>query len=241
MTSRQGTRPSPGGTNGREQERKEDTTPRGAVHHEDACGVIGRQPDEPCSSLREGGSDDVGHTSIWWSVPGRDCWMYTFPPRHDCPGEGNERLEGHRHWHRHYGQPVLQFVQHRSRLYLQEKGRSGADLAWTPQANNFMKVKRITLGSGPIKCGELVGVFVEEQWMISAGQTYSINISTKKELDPNNVAHKWQFTNCQAAGGVVPLNTPVGLFSMKEDTHWDQCCIGFAHLASSAVTVRHFG
>jgi hypothetical protein len=101
------------------------------------------------------------------------------------------------------------------RLYLQEQDRWGANLGWTDKQNMFMKVQRITPGSGPIKCGELVGVFIEKEWMIHERQDYGINVSTRTKLDPNNAAHKWQFTNCKAQGDMVPLNTPIGLFSMN--------------------------
>jgi hypothetical protein len=100
--------------------------------------------------------------------------------------------------------------------YLLEKNRMGANLGWGAKENHYMRVQRITPGTGPIKCGETVGVFIEKEYIIYDKQTFGINMSTRTKLDPNDTAHQWQFTNCKTEGAVVPLNTPVGLFSLKE-------------------------
>ncbi len=99
------------------------------------------------------------------------------------------------------------------RLHLEEKDRTGANLGWTSGPNGHMKVQRVVPSTGPLRCGERFGLFIEKEWVIYDQQTTGINLSTRTQLKPHDAAYQWEFTGCPA--GVVPLNAPVTLKNIR--------------------------
>ncbi len=94
------------------------------------------------------------------------------------------------------------------------KDRAGANLNWDKCPNHAMKVKRKTAGSGPIKCGEVFALFIEQEWIIHEKQRWSIDLSSRSKLDKDSY-YQWKFANCKE-GEVVPLNAPVALQNVEE-------------------------
>ncbi len=97
-------------------------------------------------------------------------------------------------------------------LYLQESDRMGANLGWMSGTNGYMKVQRITPGTGPLKCGEIFALFIEKEWVIYAEQTTGINLSTRTQVSSTE-PYRWKFS-CPA-GTTVPLNSKVTLTHLK--------------------------
>ncbi len=98
------------------------------------------------------------------------------------------------------------------RLYLEEKDRAGANLAWTSGPNGHMKVQRVVPSTGPLRCGERFGLFIEKEWVIYDRQSTGINLSTRTQLSPQDSAYQWEFTGCS---GPVPLNVPLTLKNIR--------------------------
>lgn len=94
--------------------------------------------------------------------------------------------------------------------YLRYQDRSGGNLGWSKNANNFMRVQRQTPSNQPIKCEEKFGLFIEKEWPMYETQTYGINLSTRTKL-ANSEWYQWKFQNCGSAGSPVNLNQPVSL------------------------------
>src|SRR5689334_14947566 len=66
--------------------------------------------------------------------------------------------------------------------WLRYQSRTGANFGWEGSANSAMVIKRKGGGSGPLKCGEVFGLFIEKEWMIHDHQTFGINISSRTQL-----------------------------------------------------------
>ncbi len=101
--------------------------------------------------------------------------------------------------------------------YLRYKDRTGANLGWSKNPNNFMTVKRQNPTAAPLKCEEPIGLFIEKEWLIYEKQTFGINISTRTKLN-NPDWYQWKFTNCGASGSTVNLNQAVSLVNTKTGT-----------------------
>jgi hypothetical protein len=115
-------------------------------------------------------------------------------------GEGNNLSEGKK-----YG-----FFNTDQKEYLRYQDRTGANLGWSKDLNDFMMVQRQTTSTEPIKCEETFGLFIEKEWLMYEKQRYGINLSTRTKLnDPS--WYQWKFTNCGASGSPVNLNQPVSL------------------------------
>jgi len=95
------------------------------------------------------------------------------------------------------------------------KDRAGANLGWDSSPNNGMMVKRKNGGSGPVKCGEVFGIFIEKEWVIYEEQRLSINLSTRTKL-AQDAWYQWKFTNCKD-GEPVALNQTVTLTNTREN------------------------
>jgi hypothetical protein len=98
--------------------------------------------------------------------------------------------------------------------YLRYQDRTGANLGWSGNPNNFMMVKREKSSTAPIKCEEPIGLFIEKEWLIHEEQTFGINISTRTKLN-NSGWYQWKFTNCGGSENVVKLNQPISLVNTK--------------------------
>ncbi len=96
------------------------------------------------------------------------------------------------------------------REHLRYKDRTGANLGWSKDMNNFMQVKRQTPSNQPIKCEEKFGLFIEKEWPMYEKQNYGINLSTRTKLT-NPEWYQWQFKNCGGSGTIVNLNRPIAL------------------------------
>jgi hypothetical protein len=98
--------------------------------------------------------------------------------------------------------------------YLRYKDRTGANLGWSGNPNNFMMVKRENSSAAPIKCEEPIGLFIEKEWLMYEKQTFGINISTRTKLN-NPGWYQWKFTNCGGGESVVKLNRPISLVNTQ--------------------------
>jgi hypothetical protein len=101
--------------------------------------------------------------------------------------------------------------------YLRYKNRTGVNLGWSKNLNNFMMVKRQVASTEPIKCEEPLGLFIEKEWLMYEKQTFGINISTRSNLS-NPDWYQWKFTNCGGTGSAVSLNQPLSLVNTKTGT-----------------------
>lgn len=93
--------------------------------------------------------------------------------------------------------------------YLGYQDRAGGNFGWDRAANNGMMVKRKDPGSGPIKCGEVVAIFIEKEWMIYGRQDYGINLTSRTKLDRDEY-YQWKFSGCPS-GQPVPMNGNITL------------------------------
>jgi hypothetical protein len=101
--------------------------------------------------------------------------------------------------------------------HLRYKDRTGANLGWSKDPNDFMKFRRQNPSAAPLKCEEPIGLFIEKEWLIHEKQTFGINISTRTKLN-NPDWYQWKFTNCGASGSTVNLNQAVSLVNVKTGT-----------------------
>jgi hypothetical protein len=118
-------------------------------------------------------------------------------------GDGSTLLEGKRY----------SFLNTDQKSYLRYQDRTGANLGWSANPNNFMMVKRENSSAAPIKCEEPIGLFIEKEWLMYEKQTFGINISTRTKLN-NPAWYQWKFTNCDG-NGVVNLDRPISLVNTK--------------------------
>lgn len=86
--------------------------------------------------------------------------------------------------------------------------RWGANWGWNanPPANAMFKRK---VGGGPIKCGDVFAVVVDNRAVVHASQDWGINLSDRTKLDKDEY-YQWKFTGC-TAGQPIALNVPVNL------------------------------
>lgn len=92
--------------------------------------------------------------------------------------------------------------------------RWGANWGWNAgtQPNAVFKRKS---GSGPIKCGDVFALMVDNRAVIYAKQDWGINLSDRTKLDKDEY-YQWKFTSC-TAGQPVSLNATVTLSNTVEN------------------------
>lgn len=88
---------------------------------------------------------------------------------------------------------------------LRIKDRTGANIGWTQNPNNFMRIERASGGDQPLKCGENFALFIHKEFLIYEKQTFGINLSSRTK---NNGYYQWKF---DCGSGEVPTNQPLVL------------------------------
>jgi hypothetical protein len=107
--------------------------------------------------------------------------------------------------------------------FLRYKNRTGANLGWSKNPNDFMKFRRESPSAGssggaePLKCEETIALYAEKEWLIYEKQTFGINISTRSKIKQNE-SFQWKFTNCGASGSTINLNQPISLVNIRTGT-----------------------
>jgi hypothetical protein len=101
--------------------------------------------------------------------------------------------------------------------FLRYKDRTGANLGWSKNPNDFMKFQREVSSTEPLKCEETIALYAEKEWLIYEKQTFGINISTRTKIKQPD-SFQWKFTNCGASGSAISLNQPVSLVNIKTGT-----------------------
>jgi hypothetical protein len=97
---------------------------------------------------------------------------------------------------------------------LDSKGRTGVDLGW--QSCNNTAAAFVKQGGGQIKCGDTVALRIDGRHYYYSKQTFGINITDTRNANDSQI-YQWKIV-CDGTG-VVPLNTPVGLFNTKENDY----------------------